>query len=80
MTWHHPALAKRALDDGDKQISALKSALEESALRWDVMAIELEKWAKQSRDGGWSTHQVDANKREAAHCRVNAAHARAVLR
>jgi hypothetical protein len=32
----------------------------------------LDNWARESRDGGWSTHQVDANRRLADKCREQA--------
>jgi hypothetical protein len=32
----------------------------------------LEHWARESKDCGWSTHQVDANRRLADQCRKQA--------
>jgi hypothetical protein len=29
----------------------------------DAMASQLDRWAQQSELGGWSTHQVDGNRR-----------------
>lgn len=36
-------------------------------------ADRLDRWAKESRDGGWSTHQVSANISAANDCRRIAA-------
>lgn len=38
-----------------------------------TLADTLDGWAQESRRGGWSTHQVDANRREADNCRRKAA-------
>lgn len=37
------------------------------------LAIILDEWAQQSRAGGWSTHQVEANISQAESCRRRAA-------
>lgn len=39
----------------------------------DELANTLDRWALQSLNGGWSTHQVDANKMKADDCRRQAA-------
>lgn len=39
----------------------------------DEMADRLDGWARESRTGGWSTHQVKDNKRAANDCRRMAA-------
>lgn len=33
------------------------------------LAAKLDSWAEQSRCGGWSTHQVEANEKTANDCR-----------
>lgn len=40
------------------------------------LADRLDKWAEESRTGGWSTHQVDRNREEANSCRRKAAELR----
>ncbi|MGY3609895.1 MULTISPECIES: hypothetical protein [unclassified Bradyrhizobium] len=57
----------------------LVRALEETAKRWDGTADQLERWANESLSGGWSTHQVEANRAEAEYCRANARNARRAL-
>lgn len=37
------------------------------------MADDIEGWAEQSRSGGWSTHQVEANRKAAIKLRDQAA-------
>lgn len=37
------------------------------------MAVRLDNWAEQSKTGGWSTHQVEANRNAADDCRRMAA-------
>jgi hypothetical protein len=39
----------------------------------EQLADTLDGWAEESRRGGWSTHQVVANRREANNCRRKAA-------
>ena len=39
----------------------------------DNLANKLDSWAEQSRTGGWSTHQVEANLSAANDCRRLAA-------
>lgn len=39
----------------------------------DDLADTLDNWARSSRLGGWSTHQVDANMAKANDCRRQAA-------
>lgn len=41
----------------------------ETALFLGRMADTLDTWAKESREGGWSTHQVQANIGAASDCR-----------
>lgn len=43
------------------------------------LADTLDRWANESRSGGWSTHQVDANQDEANNCRRMAAKVRKVI-
>jgi len=44
------------------------------------LADTLDKWAEQSIAGSWSSHQVDANRREADKCRREAARLRRLMR
>jgi hypothetical protein len=39
--------------------SVLRGAVHEAIEALSAMAWQLDEWAKQSREGGWSTHQVD---------------------
>lgn len=45
----------------------------------DGLAMRLDGWAEQSRTGGWSTHQVEANRKAADDCRRMAANLRAAI-
>lgn len=47
----------------------LAAAAEGHAHFLDAMAWRLDGWAQESRDGGWSTHQVSANRSAAEDCR-----------
>lgn len=60
--------------------SQLVEALKRSAKEHDDMAALLDAWARESVDGGWSTHQVDANRKRADQCRRLSADARAALK
>lgn len=40
---------------------------------WLDMANTLDRWANESRSGGWSTHQVQPNMKAADDCRRRAA-------
>lgn len=51
-------------------------ALKSAAAFLEAMADTLDGWAKESRAGGWSTHQVQANLYQAARCRLMAAELR----
>jgi len=55
------------------------AALEISAGRFESLAKVLDSWAVESRQGGWSTHQVRANQDTATECRLCAGAARAVI-
>jgi hypothetical protein len=55
------------------------SSLESCAKLFDTLAIKLDRWATESRMGGWSTHQVDENIKTAADCRRYAAQIRSAL-
>lgn len=44
-----------------------------------ALADKLDGWAKESLDGGWSTHQVQANRDAANDCRRQAALVRMAL-
>lgn len=45
----------------------------------NAMADRLDRWAKDSKAGGWSTHQVTPNEEAANECRRRAAELRAGL-
>lgn len=45
----------------------------------EALADRLDGWAKESLRGGWSTHQVKANRSAANDCRRMAAHCREIL-
>ena len=51
-------------------------AMVQAAQFLDDMADTLDMWARSSRDGGWSTHQIGANLRKAHECRREAAYLR----
>jgi len=42
----------------------------------DDLADTLDRWADETRAGGWSTHQCEANRNEANRCRRKAAELR----
>ena len=56
----------------------LKS-LEHCAKLFDVLAVKLDRWAAESRSGGWSTHQVQPNLDAANDCRRYASQIRQAL-
>lgn len=57
----------------------MTAVLEHQIAFLEVIADRLDKWASDSRSGGWSTHQVDANISTANDCRRQAAQLRALL-
>ena len=61
-------------------MSKQRTLLDLSATTLEHLADTLDDWAAQSKNGGWSTHQVDANVSEANKCRRNAAEIRRYLR
>lgn len=54
----------------------LTQALRDRADYLDGLANILDGWARESLDGGWSTHQVDPNIASANDCRREASRAR----
>lgn len=46
---------------------------EAARLFLEALADRLDRWAQESKDGGWSTHQVSANTSAANDCRRIAA-------
>lgn len=74
-----PAMAKELVELAG-EVERLKAALTETADYLDRIASTLEAWANESRNGGWSTHQVDANRREADIARQAAGRARTLTR
>ena len=57
----------------------LCAELGEDARFLEALADKLDAWAKQSVAGGWSTHQVDANRKEADQCRLRAGRIRRII-
>lgn len=57
----------------------LLAALRKSAQEHLDMAALLDAWARESVEGSWSTHQVDAQRRRADQCRKYAASALAAI-
>lgn len=51
-----------ALAARTREVEAMR--VENERLRWELRnaAHTCERWADESRNGGWSTHQVDANR------------------
>ena len=47
----------------------LRHAIGAAADHLNGLADMMDKWAEQSRSGGWSTHQVDANRKAADEAR-----------
>jgi hypothetical protein len=52
----------------------------ETVVFLDELADKLDLWAEQSRKGGWSTHQVDANVQAANECRRESSKLRRAIR
>jgi len=69
-----PLKAARAVAQAD-----LVTALKINAEYLDGLADIMDDWAETSQRGGWSTHQVSANKEAANGCRRRAAHIRRLL-
>jgi hypothetical protein len=57
----------------DNRNEARREAIADAAAYLSTVADQLDERAKQSRSGGWSTHQVDANISLANSCRRKAA-------
>lgn len=57
-----------------------RTLLDLAAKSFDELADVLDDWAAQSKNGGWSTHQVGANTEQANKCRRNAAEIRRHLK
>lgn len=53
--------------------------LEHCAKLFDVLADRCDRWANESRSGGWSTHQVEDNIKTANDCRRYAATIRSAV-
>jgi hypothetical protein len=72
-------------EDADFIIAAVNNhesmlrSLEQCAKLFDVLASTMERWATESREGGWSTHQVSENRVRAADCRRYAATIRSAI-
>jgi hypothetical protein len=59
--------------------ASIMAALKRSAQEHLDMASLLDAWARESVEGSWSTHQVDAQRRRADQCRKYAADALAAI-
>jgi hypothetical protein len=55
-------------------------AAADTVLFLEALADRLDRWAAESRAGGWSTHQVEANIRTADECRREAAKLRNAIK
>lgn len=55
------------------------ASLTHCAKLFDTLAQTMDRWATESREGGWSTHQVEDNRKRADDCRRYAAHIRSAL-
>jgi hypothetical protein len=55
----------------------VSEAVADAAAYLSTLADQLDMWAEESRNGGWSTHQVQANINAADSCRRMAARLRA---
>lgn len=56
MTWHHPALGQRALNESDKEIAALKAEIERLLTGLNVIAGWAD--ATSQRDGSYKFSTV----------------------
>ena len=74
--------------NAENMLSALRAAaghgklggvVADAAAYLSSLADQLDAWAEQSKTGGWSTHQVEANTNAANSCRRMAARLRASL-
>ncbi|WP_454627005.1 hypothetical protein [Bradyrhizobium cenepequi] len=72
----------------ENMLSALRSAsshgnlgrfVADAASYLSALADQLDAWAEESKNGGWSTHQVQANIATANSCRRVAARLRSAL-
>lgn len=57
----------------------LRDKIANAAAYLSNIADQMDAWAKESKTGGWSTHQVHANINTASSCRRMAAQLRAAL-
>ena len=60
--------SRKTLETIEKQHEDDKRVAD-AVLFLNALALRLDGWAEQSRSGGWSTHQVDANRQAADDCR-----------
>lgn len=71
--------------DGDFILRAVNNhapmlkSLEHCVRLFDTLAMTMDRWATDSREGGWSTHQVEENRKRADDCRRYAASIRSAL-
>lgn len=56
---------------------SMAALVDHAASYLDLLADRLDLWAVQSCEGGWSTHQVEDNRKTADGCRRQAANLRA---
>jgi hypothetical protein len=57
----------------NKEINSVEQELLNCATFLEFLADRLDEWARESREDGWSTHQVSKNKDAACACRDKAA-------
>lgn len=60
----------------DAELRRLRNVIRSSVGTISAMADQLDEWARESRSGGWSTHQVDPMIRKADDLRRQAAQLR----
>ena len=78
-------MKQRAVADAALIVAAVNNhapmlkSLEHCAQLFDTLANKMDRWATESLNGGWSTHQVDENRKAADDCRRYAASIRSAL-
>ncbi|WP_316207453.1 hypothetical protein [Bradyrhizobium sp. SZCCHNR3118] len=73
--------ARKERSRGPRPHAALEALMLQDTIKFlEDLADTLDRWARESRFGGWSTHHVDANRREADSCRRKAAELRHAIR
>jgi hypothetical protein len=75
---HDRSVLVSARTRAERKCDEARRALEKAEQLFSNVADQCDAWARESRDGGWSTHQVDANRKMAVMCRDEAAALRAI--